>query len=225
MPSFVYKLNSFFSHPPKKEFKKFYFQNKHFQIKYTLILVVLTALGLSLALLPVYYFFYQNYEAFSNLAYGDSIRLLDYIEREKKWIHILFFSVFIGFLIFVSILGFRITSQIVRPIQTLYSHLESLAKEKWSKPEILIDEKEEFYAFIETYNFFLSSYQEMLKRDLKNLKSLKISPKDSKSLFLLQKMIHEKESKLIKKSKKNEKNSIALNALDDEQFDDLHHAS
>ena len=190
-----------------------------------MILVSIAVFGMILVLLPLYYFFHQNYQIFSDLSYGNSSHLLQYVEQEKRWIHMLFFSAFVGFLVFVFLLGLRMTSQVVSPMKMLKSHLEKLANNEWAKVSLPVKYNEEFYDTIEAYNSFLSSYRLSLERDLHYLKLIKEKVKDPKFEFLLKKMIEEKKALLkgreTKKENRKEKGQvISWNALDDALSDD-----
>ena len=122
--------------------KKTTFIDRDFQIKYTLLLLGSSTLGMILIILPTYFFINQNYAIFVDLAYSHSPELLEYLERERVWINTILFGVFSGLIVFFSILGYKFTARIVGPLKVLRNHLKQISRGHWYLPSIRVRESD-----------------------------------------------------------------------------------
>ena len=172
------------------------FIDREFQVKYTLLLIGASALGMILITVPIFYFINQNYQIFLTLAYDHSPEILKHLEQERVWINTILFSVFSGLLIFFSIIGFKMTTRIVGPLKVLRNHLKQISRGHWHSPPIKVRESDEFQDLIEAYNYFYSSFQTNIKKDLERLKKIHVDSKNKDAELAWKSMVDEKAAQL-----------------------------
>ena len=168
------------------------FIDRDFQMRYTSLVVGAVAIGMAIAVLPIYKLVTENYEIFIKLSYDYAPQLLEYLERERVWITLILVSSFVGLVTFFSWLGFRMTSRIVGPLHVLRNHLRMMSCGHFSQDPIRIREKDEFQDLIEAYNYFYSSFRVNIKRDLQLLKAIQVDPSDHDSKKAWMTLIEEK---------------------------------
>lgn len=166
--------------------------DRHFQMRYTLVLIGGATAGLIVLLSPVFYFLHSNYKIFVEFAYETSPYLVEYLEREELWISIFLSATVLALIVFFTIIGFRFTNKIVGPINVLKNHLTELSHGNWHGPPIKVREDDEFQELIEVYNYFYQAYRTQINKDLDQLKKLSIDNRDIKSVRLWESMINEK---------------------------------
>lgn len=172
------------------------FIDRDFQLRYTLLLLGASFLGMLLVVIPTYYFINQNYTIFVDLAYDHSPELLKYLEKERAWINTILFSVFVGLSIFFAILGFKMTARMVGPIKVLRNHLRHITRGHWYIKPVSVRDSDEFQDLIEAYNYFYSSFQSNLRKDLERVKSLSIDSSNSDAYNSWKELIEEKSAQL-----------------------------
>lgn len=176
--------------------RKTSFIDRHFQMRYTLVLIGGAAIGLIVVLSPVFYFLHSNYKIFVDIAYEASPKLVDYLEREKLWISVFLAGTVLALIAFFTMIGFRFTNKIVGPINVLKNHLTELSHGNWHTSPLKVREDDEFQELIEVYNYFFQSYKAQIRKDLDNLKKLNVSKEDVQIYRLWESMIEEKANQL-----------------------------
>lgn len=166
--------------------------DKDFQLRYTLFVLGAAAIGMAAALIPAWFFLKDNYHIFSELASNEAPDLLTSLHREQVWIQTILFGVFLAIVIFFTMIGLRMTQRIVGPLNVLKNHLRELCRGNWKISAIKVRDKDEFQELIETYNYFYSSFQQNLKRDLELLKNMAVDPNNRDSYLAWKALIEEK---------------------------------
>lgn len=174
------------------------FIDQSFQLKYTFQLVALVSIALIAGAAPSYYFIYQNYETFIDIAYDVSPGLVIHLEREITFLGVLFTCIFLSSVSFFYLAGLRLTTQIIAPIKLVGNHLKLLSRGIWHAKPLNIRDTDEFHDFIEQYNYFYHSFQTYLKRDLQKLETMSIDPSDGNTYFAWRELIQEKRAQLNK---------------------------
>lgn len=172
------------------------FVDKDFQFKYALTYFLASLVGLALIALPIYYFIQQNYQIFINLSHNQAPDLVDHLYREKHGLTIFVSLVCVGMASFFFILGIKMTQRIAAPLKILRNHLKKMSRGQWNIPTIRVREDDEFQDLIESYNYFFSSFQENIRRDLELLKKIQIPKDDKNSYAFWIKMIEEKSAQI-----------------------------
>jgi hypothetical protein len=138
---------------------------------------------------PVLYFLHKNYLVLDEIGYKFFPTLLDVNTSDKILIiSLLCFSFVIG-------LGIQLIAQryflkkLYRPIDMVQSHISKLILGDFNQPKIPLKQDPYVHELIKTYNYFYSSLQTNLKRDITFLQELeeKYDPKLA-SVLKLEKM-------------------------------------
>lgn len=138
---------------------------------------------------PILYFLHKNYLVLDEIGYKFFPTLLDVNTSDKILI--------ISFLVisFIIGLGIQLIAQryflrkLYRPIDLVQSHISKLILGDFNQPKIPLKQDPFAHELIKTYNYFYSSLQTNLKRDITFLKELeeKHDPKLA-SVLKLEKM-------------------------------------
>lgn len=201
------------------------FIDREFQMKYTALVVGAAAVGMIVAVVPIYYFLDQNYKIFMDLAYEHSADLVSHLEREKTWIQSILMTSFTGVIVFFTLLGLRMTSQIVGPLKVLRNHLKLLSRGHWAQRSITIREQDEFQDLIESYNYFYASFRANLKKDLMHLKQISIDPSNRDAYRAWKRLIEEKAIQLNLLEDLPDPRPISVSDESDDPSHDSRHAS
>lgn len=170
--------------------------DKSFQSRLTLGIVMGVSFGLAACMLPTLYFINQNYSIFSDLAYQHAPELLNDLERERMWIHILFAASFLGSLCYFSYIIWRISNRVAAPLHILKMHLKSLCRGNWRATGIRVRHNDEFQDLIETYNYFYFSFRQNVKRDIEFLKKLTVDKRNKDAYRAWRHLVEEKSQQL-----------------------------
>lgn len=170
--------------------------DKSFQSRLTTGIVVGAALGLAASMIPTLYFINENYRIFSDLAYQQAPELLNDLERERVWIHILFAGSFVGCLFYFSYMIWRISHRVAAPLEILKMHLKSLCRGNWKASGIRVRQDDEFQDLIETYNYFYYSFRQNVKRDIEFLKKLSVDQRNKDAYRAWRHLVEEKSNQL-----------------------------
>ena len=172
------------------------FVNKDFQLSYTRKTVYTSIIGTIVFLLPAIYWSNQNFEFFAEMAYGIQPQLVEHIESEQNTLNTLFFSCIIGQLIFLSLMGQRMTDKIVAPLKILRNHLRLLSRGDLSAPNLKVRATDEFHDLMTTYNYFYSTMKAQTERDLNRLEEARSQSTHPMVREVLKEMIIEKREQL-----------------------------
>jgi hypothetical protein len=169
---------------------------REFQTKYLIIFTLNCFLGIVLFLSPVFFYVNENYSIFLDQAYSLAPTIIDNLEKEQLWVNGILISCILGFVIFISILTLKATSNIVGPIYALKRHMEHLTKGKWNKGNLKVRDTDEFKDFIDSYNFLYKKLVKDSEQDLLALQSLDIDNLDPISKQTIQQIIAKKKNQL-----------------------------
>lgn len=172
------------------------FIDRDFQVRYTILLLASSMVGLILVVGPLFYFINQNYQIFMDLAYDRAPTLIRYLEMERRWIFTLLASVTLGLLCFFSYLGIKMTAKIVGPLNVLKNHIRLLSRGHWYIAPVRTRDSDEFHDLVESYNYFFRSFQANLRNDLERLGRLNIDPQQREAYSTWLDLIEEKRSQL-----------------------------
>ncbi|MCC7404359.1 MAG: HAMP domain-containing protein [Bdellovibrionales bacterium] len=173
-----------------------YFLDREFQVRYISLVLAAATLGAALNLVLIYYFLEQNYTIFFELAFSQAPQMLEHLERERFWIRAFSLGSFLSIVTFFGFVGFKMTSRIVGPLKVLRNHLKQVSRGNWRQQPIKVRDDDEFQDLVEAYNYFFSSYQANLQRDLQRLHALNIDSSNRDAYFAWKQMIEEKSSQL-----------------------------
>jgi hypothetical protein len=172
------------------------FIDRRFQLRYTLLLIGASALGVLLASIPTFYFINQNYEIFSDLAYQHAPDLLSHLEQERRWINTTLLAIFVGLFTLFTLLGHKMTARIVGPIKILQNHLHKVSRGYWFIRPIRIRDDDEFQDLIDSYNYFYASLRVEARDDLEKLKTIPIDPNNRDAYIAWRYMVNKKAAQL-----------------------------
>jgi hypothetical protein len=169
---------------------------KKFQWKYTLVLMGAVFFALLVCLVPLTYFFNQNYAIFSELAYTHSPALLDHLERERTWLNVFLLLVSVFTMAFCWVFGMKSTARIIGPVLVLQNHINSLSKGQWSIEELTVRNSDEFRDLISSYNYLYHCIRQLTQEDLRRLEALVIDSGHRNAQKIWEEMIQEKSEQL-----------------------------
>lgn len=169
---------------PKYEFKSrtHYLLNRKFQLKHCFILLGTMVLPLALLVSLSLYFINENFGVFLDLSYRYAPEMIEHLEREQFWLNSLFGFFVLGSFIFVFMVGLKLTYHLIGPIYAMEKHINQLSKGDFSQAELRTRKGDDYQELVDSYNYFYKSLQRHLSWELKELKSLKISPYAPESL-------------------------------------------
>ena len=191
---------------------------KRFQWKYTSFLMGAVFIGLMASLIPMLYFFNQNYDIFSKIAFQTSPELLSHLDRERSWLNGYVISVILATLTFCLVFGLRATGRMIGPILVVQNHLRSLTRGQWSIREVNIRDNDEFRDFVSGYNYFYHCLRQMTEEDIHKLEQLVVDKNNRTSMNLWRRMVREK-------SRQIEYSASAVNDADSSLSHDSRHVS
>lgn len=202
--------------------KKTKFIDKQFQLKYiSLILVPFTLVIIAMAT-PIYYFWNENYKIFIDLAYMQAPTLVEHLQRENTYIHLLLIIIPISSGLFFYIMGTKITSKVIAPVKLIKNHLYNLARGRWHIRPLKIRDDDEFQELVDIYNYFYKSFQNNIEKDLERIKRLNVDPADRDAYKAWQQLMQEK---LCQLNKTSEAEVVILNDEVAKQSHDQRHVS
>lgn len=169
---------------------------KQFQLRYTTIIVIFVFIGISCSVLPVVYFFNQNYEMFIRMAYDHSPKLVQYLEQEKQWLNSYLLTMAVASVIFCVVFSRHVTQRIINPILVLQTHIKTLVRGNWKVKEVTIRDNDEFRDLIANYNYLYYCLRQLTKEDITKLQSLVVDAQNSNAHATWQKMIEDKSQQI-----------------------------
>lgn len=172
------------------------FVNREFQLSYTKKTVFIAGTATLLFLLPAIYWTNQNFEFFNEMAYTIQPDLVDHIESEQNTLNTLFFACLLGQMVFLSLMGQRMTDKIVAPLKILRNHVRLVSRGHLNLPPLRVRATDEFHDLITTYNYFYSVQKSQAERDLKRIEEARSHITHPMARELLKEMILEKRSQL-----------------------------
>ncbi len=172
------------------------FVNKEFQLGYTKKTVFMATIGALIFLIPVLFWTNQNYEFFTEMAYTIQPNLVNHIESERNTLNTLFFASLLGQIIFLALMGQRMTDKIVAPLKILRNHIRLLSRGHLNLPPMRVRATDEFHDLITTYNYFYSVLRAQAERDLQRIEEARTHATHPMARELLKEMILEKREQL-----------------------------
>ena len=212
---------------PRTDFIRFNNQEarplqKKFQRKYTAVISLFVLFSIAVAVIPMVYFFNQNYEIFIKSAYAHSPNLVQYLEQEKQWLSSYLLTAAITVTVFSVVFSLRVTARIVGPLLVLQGHIKALTRGNWSIDEVTVRDHDEFRELISSYNYFYHCMRQINREDISKLQSLSIDSSHRSSHKVLKKMIEEKSDQIGVASILS---SVTSSASDQQKSHDSLHAS
>jgi methyl-accepting chemotaxis protein len=138
----------------------------------------------------------HNYSIFSEIALNHAPQLIENLERERIWSNIFLLGSTGGLIAAAWIMLHRLTNRVLIPIWLLQNHLRRLTRGDMSQRQIRIRAGDEFQELIDTYNYFYSSLQLQVKKDLTMLETLPVDEKNRDAQRSLLSMIDEKRAQI-----------------------------
>lgn len=172
------------------------FVNRDFQLNYTRKTVLISLIGTVVFMAPVIYWTNQNYSFFSEMAYSIQPGLIDHIEAEQNTLNTLFFVSLIGQLIFLALVGQKMTDKIVAPLKLLQNHMRYLTRGQFTVEEMKVRTSDEFHDLITTYNYCYLTLKNQIESDLERLEEARTHTSHPISREILKAMIIEKKAQL-----------------------------
>ena len=151
-----------------------------------ILLTMCFTLGASL------YLIHRNYDLFMRIAVKQAPVLIESLEREQTTM-IWFILVSVALVLF-GFLWFALGAarRLIFPVLLIENHLRALTRGDFSQPPVRVRGNDEFQEFVEAYNYFYSSLQVQLRRDLLRLRQLPVESRHQEASRLLDEMLEEK---------------------------------
>jgi hypothetical protein len=147
--------------------------DRNFQFRYTFaILGAVIGATLPVVLISLY-FLNNNYNTFIDLALNHSPDLTNHLIREKTWVNLCIFTLFLAVLVFTFFFGLKVTNRLIAPILIVREHIKSLSRGHWDAPDIVPTEDEEYYDLVEAYHYFYKSLKHLTKSEIERLRQFR----------------------------------------------------
>jgi hypothetical protein len=169
---------------------------RRFQYHYAFFLV---SFGVIMALLVgggTLYLLNHNYHLLMKSELINAPRIVDNLDRERKLANEMIVGAFVGFIIFLGLLGIKFSHAIVVPIYLIQEKMRQLCRGDTMEASVRIRASDEFQEFAETYNYLVESLRVQIQLDVQRLLQLKPDEKNRDATHIWQCMLHEKNSQL-----------------------------
>lgn len=140
---------------------------------------------------PLCYFLYKSYLMLDEIGVKFLPTLLEINGQDKAMIAVTLFCTFVAGLVIQLFAQKYFLKKLYKPIDLIQSHLSKAILGEFNQPKIPL--KQELYAqeLIRTYNYFYSSLQTNLKRDITFLKELENKYDPNLARVLLSEKLHQ----------------------------------
>jgi hypothetical protein len=138
---------------------------------------------------PLYYFFEQNYNVFSELTFDVASPLIDHLTRERRWLRGFLVSALIGQALFFLVFGTRIFHRVFAPVDVLKRKINSLAKGYWRPWPLKLRRHDEFGEVVENLNYLSATLHAHAKTEMHILQRLRDKVDDPEYIFLIDQML------------------------------------
>jgi methyl-accepting chemotaxis protein len=167
-----------------------------FQYRYSFFL---GSFGFILALIVggiTLYLLNHNYQMFARAEMITSPKVVDNLYRELKLANELITVSLLAFVIFLALMGVRLSQRIVLPIMLVQEKMRGICKGDLKRARVFFRKGDEFQEFGETYNYMVESLKIQVKCDLEKLASLKPDEHNRDAIHIWGQMIDEKMAQL-----------------------------
>jgi hypothetical protein len=187
---------------------------RRFQYKYAFFLTYFSVImsviigGITLYLLN------HNYHLLVRAELVAEPQVVDNIYHELKLANEFIIGAYIGFIIFMAMVGVKFSHSIIVPIFLIQEKIRSVCRGEMYDAQVRIRHSDQFQEFAETYNYMIEALKAQLRADIDRLKQIKPNEQNRDAVHLWQTLIEEKQSQL---------NENSISASD--RAHALHHAS
>lgn len=132
-------------------------------------------------LIPALWFVHQNYEIVSNIAFKYQPSMLKELDQEITWLYIFLGLTTISMTGCLTYFTWKMTNQILRPLQAVDQHMVQLAKGDWtsSAPHSAGEDLKEFLV---NYDFLYRTLKSISNDELTLLAKLRVQPTDAEAI-------------------------------------------
>lgn len=183
------KHDQHYLHPSGYTRRTTTFIDREFQLKYTRYILWMAAFITLLFLLPPFYYAYQNYTIFINLADLNDPGLSHYLLTERFDLCIYFAIAGLAQFAFWFLFSKRMSAKIVGPAKLLRNHLRLVSRGDFSLPVLQIRQDDEFKELVSSYNYLYTLLKVQSQRDLEDLLSMRKIVSHPGAVTLLNEMI------------------------------------
>ena len=169
---------------------------RRFQYQYALFLV---SFGVIMSVLvggATLYLLNHNYHLMMKTELITAPRLVDNLDRERRLANEMVVGAYIGFVIFLGIVGIKFSHAIAVPVYLIQEKMRQLCRGDTLDATVRIRATDEFQELAETYNYMVQSLRAQIHMDIQRLLQLKPDEKNRDATHLWQCMLHEKNSQL-----------------------------
>jgi hypothetical protein len=169
---------------------------RRFQYKYAFYLTYFSVImsviigGITLYLLN------HNYHLLVRAELVAAPHVVDNIFHELKLANEFIIGAYIGFIIFMGMVGVKFSHSIIVPIFLIQEKIRSVCRGEMYDAQVRIRHSDQFQEFAETYNYMIQALQAQLRSDIEKLKQLKPSDQNRDAVHVWQTLIDEKEAQL-----------------------------
>jgi hypothetical protein len=169
---------------------------RRFQYKYAFYLTYFSVImsfiigGITLYLLN------HNYHLLVRTELVASPHVVDNIFHELKLANEFIIGTYVGFIIFMAMVGVKFSHSIVVPIFLIQEKIRSVCRGEMYDAQVRIRQTDQFQEFAETYNYMIQALQAQLKSDIEKLKHIKPNDQNRDAVHIWQTLIDEKEAQL-----------------------------
>jgi methyl-accepting chemotaxis protein len=169
---------------------------RRFQYKYAIFLTYFSVImsviigGITLYLLN------HNYNLLIRTELVAAPQIVNNIYHELKLANEFIVGAYIGFIIFMAVVGIKFSHSIVVPIFLIQEKMRSVCRGEMFEAQVRIRHTDQFQEFAETYNYMIESLKAQLKADIERLKQIKPNEQNRDAIHIWQTLISEKEAQL-----------------------------
>jgi methyl-accepting chemotaxis protein len=184
------------SQPRRKRLRAQLIAARGFQYKYALFLasfgffISFVVGGVTLYLLN------HNYQMLARTEMITSPEMVDNLYRELKLANELIISSLFAFIIFLTLMGIKLSHRIVIPIMLVQERMRGICKGDLKNARVTFRRSDEFQEFGETYNYLVESLRIQVKSDVDKLLVLKPDVHNRDAIHLWTRMVDEKMAQL-----------------------------
>ncbi len=172
------------------------FTDREFQLKYTRYLLWMSGFITLIFLLPPFYYSFENYHIFINLADLNDPQLTHYLMSERFYLAVYFVAAAVAQFGFWFLFSKRMSAKIVGPAKLLRNHVRLLSRGDFTLPVLRVREDDEFKELVSSYNYLYTLLKTQYQSELEDLKSLQKIVTQPAALALLNEMVDVRERRL-----------------------------
>jgi methyl-accepting chemotaxis protein len=138
------------------------------------------------------YLLNSNYFMFKNALLVHAPQVVSQLNSELKLGNEMIIATFLSYIVFMTLLGLRLSHRIVVPVILMQEKLKNLSRGDLKNAVLKIRKTDEFQEFCESYNYYVETARQQLLTDIEKLEALKPDSKNRDAVLIWEKMLKEK---------------------------------